>query len=93
MTERLNQLMALNPEFAVALAKGEDWAIIQAESVRGIDGKASRRHPERAHKEDGRPHNWCGACSHKDGCIMCDLDEPDAKTYRGLKPAIGKYTN
>lgn len=93
MTERLNQVMSMNPTFARALANGEDWALRQAESIRGIDDQASRRHPERAHKEDGRPHNWCGACPHKDGCMMCDLDEPDAATYRSLKPVIGTYTD
>ena len=73
-TDRLRALRAMNPEFAAAEARGEKWALQQAESVRGIDGQASRRYPERAHKEDGKPHNFCGACRHPEGCITCDLD-------------------
>jgi hypothetical protein len=73
-TERLNRLRALNPGFADAERKGEAWAVQRAEMVRGIDGKAGRRHPERAAKEDGKPRNWCGTCLHPEGCVTCDLD-------------------
>jgi hypothetical protein len=93
MNDRLKHVMSLNQEFAEALARGDDWAIKHAECVKGIDGEANRRHPERALREDGRPRNWCGGCTHKEGCITCDLDEPDAATYRSLKPVIGKYTD
>jgi hypothetical protein len=74
-TERLRALRVMNPEFAKAEANGERRALHHAEMVRGIDGKASRRHPERAPHEDGTPRDWCGSCLHPDGCVMCDLDE------------------
>ncbi len=74
-TDRLRQLRAMNPEFAAAEARGERWALNQAESVRGIDGQASRRYPERSHREDGKPRNWCGSCPFEGGCVMCDLGE------------------
>ena len=74
-TERLRMLRSMNPEFAKAEARGEKWALQQSEIVRGIDGQASRRHPERAPQEDGRPRNWCGSCPHEEGCVMCDLSE------------------
>lgn len=91
MTERLNALMAMNPEFAQALARGEDWALKQADSVRGIDGQSFRRHPERAHQEDGHTRrNWCGGCSDPEGCVTCDLDQPTGKLYERMKPHIGK---
>lgn len=91
MTERLNTLIAMNPTFAKALAEGEDWALKQADSVRGIDGQSFRRHPERAHKEDGHTRrNWCGACSDPEGCVTCDLDKPTGRLYESMKPHIGK---
>ncbi len=83
-TERLRLLRALNPKFAEDEAKGEKWALQQAECVRGIDGEASRRYPERARREDGKPQNWCGSCPFEEGCIMCDLDENHA-----VRKAIG----
>ena len=74
-TGRLKQLREMNPEFAAAEGRGEKWALDQAEMVRSIDGCASRRHPERTRKEDGRPHNFCGVCPHPEGCVTCDLDD------------------
>ncbi len=90
LKDRLSVTMEMNPEFAEALARGEPWALKYAESSRGLDGKASRRHPERAHREDGLPHNWCGVCPDAEGCVMCDLDEPTGETYRAMKGNIGK---
>lgn len=74
MTPRLDTLMAMNPEFARAYRAGEDWALKHADAVRGIDGQASRRHPDRAFKEDGKRRNWCGQCPSRLGCVVCDLD-------------------
>jgi len=72
---RLEMLRALNPEFAKAEVRGETWAIRQAECVRGLDGKASRRFPERAFNENNGPRNHCGSCPYEDGCMTCDLPE------------------
>jgi hypothetical protein len=72
-TERLKLLRELNPHFAELEANGDPWALRQAEMVRGIEGQASRRFPERTMKEDGKPHNFCGCCPHPEGCMMCDL--------------------
>jgi hypothetical protein len=73
-TDRLRMLREMNPDFARAEARGEPWAMIQAEMVRGIDGQASRKYPERARNEDGKPHNHCGSCPHPEGCMHCDLN-------------------
>ncbi len=83
-TDRLREMRALNPGFAAAEAKGESWATQRADMIRGIDGKASRRHPERAPLEDGLPRNWCGTCLHAEGCVMCDLDGMDHATFKAL---------
>lgn len=91
MTERLSVTMRMNPEFAEALARGEKWALDYADSSRALDGVSFRRHPERAHHEDGKPRNWCGACAHVNGCIVCDLDEPTGDAYKAMKPHIGKF--
>lgn len=91
MSARLQAMFAMNPEFKDAYAKGESWALKQAESILGIDGQSSRRHPERAHQEDGLTRrNWCGACSDPEGCVTCDLDEPSGEVYLRMKPYIGK---
>jgi hypothetical protein len=76
----------MNKEFAEAYAKGEKWAVQHADMVRGVDGQANRRHPERAPKEDGRPRNWCGSCVHPEGCVCCDLDDNHA-----FRKAAGAY--
>ncbi len=91
MTDRLNALIAMNPDFREALERGEDWALKHADSVRGIDGQSIRRHPERAHQEDGHTRrNWCGGCSDPEGCVTCDLDQPTGQLYQSLKAHIGK---
>lgn len=77
-TDRLKLLRAMNPDFAAAEARGDSWATQRADMVLGIDGQGSRRYPERARKEDGRPHNFCGSCPHPEGCITCDLPENHA---------------
>jgi hypothetical protein len=75
MTPRLQTLLDTNPEFAEAFHAREDWALKHAECVLGLDGKASRRHPERALKQNGvTRRNWCGQCPSREGCVMCDLD-------------------
>ena len=81
---RLDLLIALNPEYAEALRRGDSWAVKHAEVVKGLDGNANRRHPERTLKEDGETRrNWCGHCSAKKGCVMCDLDDnPDLPKAR-----------
>lgn len=85
MTDRLRQTMAMNPEFEAALARGDKWAVNYADCSRGLDGQASRRHPERRMKEDGKPQNFCGSCPHEEGCITCDLNEATGETYEALK--------
>ena len=90
MTARLQMLMGMNPTYARALENGESWAVQHAEQVRGLDGEASRRHPERAHKQDGiTRQNWCGTCPFKGGCVMCDLDGNHAAT----KGYVGQLTD
>jgi len=85
---RLELLMQLNPEFAEALARGERWAIMRADAVEGLDGRASRAHPERAFREDGQRRNWCGQCPSKQGCVQCDLPAKNRTIPKGL---IGKW--
>ena len=87
MTARLDQVLVTNPSFAEALATGEPWAIAHAESIRAIDGQASRTFPNRSREEDGKPHNWCGSCPHAEGCVCCDLPEATGETYQTLKRA------
>ena len=91
MTARLETMMKMNPVFAKTLADCEPWAVRRAESIRGIDGQAGRRHPERTYQEDGHTRrNWCGGCSDPEGCVTCDLDQPMGKDYKNLKSLIGK---
>ena len=87
MSQRLDLVMQLNPEFAKAYAKGEQWAIRHAEAVRGIDGLASRRFPERDFQKG--PRNWCGSCPFRDGCMVCDL--PYDHGMKGLIGQIGSF--
>jgi hypothetical protein len=91
MSARLETMFAMNPDFKKAYLNGESWALKQADSIRGIDGQSNRRHPERAHQENGlERRNWCGACSDPEGCVTCDLDEPSGSVYQNMKPYIGK---
>ncbi len=82
MSQRLNLLMQMNPDFAKAVAKGEKWAVQRVEAIRALDGyPTSRRFPERDRQETGRKQNWCGSCPFVDGCMVCDLP---------YDPSIGK---
>lgn len=89
MTDRLDRVLAMNPEFAEALARGEAWAVLHAECVRGVDGQASRTFPERTQHEDGKPRNWCGSCPHAEGCVTCDLPEATGAAHQMLKNLRG----
>jgi hypothetical protein len=66
-------LQKLNPDFAKALAKGERWALQTAGQVDAID-RPTRRHPERAKDEGGKPHHHCSKCPFPEGCVVWDLD-------------------
>ena len=99
MSERLRILMELNPEFKEAVHRGETWAIQHADTVSALDGGrgqlTGRRHPERARKEDGKPHHFCNGCSDKEGCVSCDLDDlPESELWRWVHPQTGevRYT-
>jgi hypothetical protein len=86
---RVDQLMAMEPEFAEALANLEPWAVQHADILNGMDGlPTTRRHPERNLQQNGvTRRNWCGTCASKQGCVTCDLDGH----YPDMKGAIGKY--
>ena len=66
-------LLALNPEYAEALARGESWALKHAERSRSLNAGES----EGFRREfDGKPRKWCGAaCPNEEGCITCTLPE------------------
>lgn len=86
---RLSLLVQMNPGFASALARGEEWAVHRAEAVQGIDHPemVSRRHPEKDGEELGTPQNWCGSCPFQDGCMVCDLPYD-----RDMKELVGHNT-
>lgn len=87
-TPRLEAMLAANREFAEALGRGERWAVQRAEAIAGLDGLASRQHPERAFTEDGKTkRNWCGSCPFEEGCVQCDLDW----NHEVFKEVGGKY--
>lgn len=69
----INALMALNPEYANAIARGEPWALKHAERVRSLNAGE----PEGMRREfDGKPKKWCGSsCPHQEGCVVCTLPE------------------
>jgi hypothetical protein len=75
MSQRLQQVLVMNPDFAKAYSRGEKWAVDRAEGILGIDGLANRRFPERTRDEDryGTPKNHCVSCPYKSGCVTCDL--------------------
>jgi hypothetical protein len=66
-------LLALNPEYAEALARGDEWAVKHAARCDSLN----RGEPEGMRREfDGKPRKWCGAsCPNKKGCIVCTLPE------------------
>ena len=85
MSQRLDRVFQLEPEFAEAYARGERWAVQHAEGIRALDGLSSRKFPERGRDEDGTPKNHCGSCPHKDGCMVCDLPyDPKMKNLVGM---------
>lgn len=70
-------LLALNPEYAEALAKGEPWALKHAEMCRSLNAGE----PEGMRRQfTGEYKRWCGAaCPNEEGCITCTLpDNPEA---------------
>lgn len=94
---RLDALMNLNPHFRDQVHRGERDAMIRADIVTSLDGGrgglTGRRHPERAYKEDGKPHHFCNGCSDKDGCVSCDLDDlPQDQLYRWENTATGEVS-
>ena len=66
-------LLALNPEYAEALARGEPWAVKhagQVDSFNSGEPEGMRR------KFDGKKRKWCGAsCPFKNGCVTCTLED------------------
>ena len=70
---KLNIVKELNPDFAMALAKGEHWALERGFQIEALD-HPTRKHPERAENEDGEPHRHCSGCPFPEGCKVCDLD-------------------
>lgn len=66
-------LLALNPDYAKALARGEPWAIehtLLCESLNAGEPEGFRR------KFDGVPRKWCGvSCTSQEGCVTCTLPE------------------
>ena len=81
-----NLLMAMNPDYAEAVARGERWALERA----GTMGSLARGEPEGYRRKfDGKPRKWCGAaCPARSGCITCTLpDNPDmARQNRNFPP-------
>ncbi|MGH7141571.1 MAG: hypothetical protein ACREGH_02990 [Minisyncoccia bacterium] len=66
-------LLAANPEYAQALARGEPWALKHAQRCESLNSGE----PEEFRRPiDGKPRKWCGgACPYKEGCITCALPE------------------
>ncbi len=88
-------MMDLNPHFRDQVHRGERGAVIRADIVTSLDGGGGqltgRRHPERAAREDGKPHHFCNGCSDREGCISCDLDDlPYDQMYRWENNVTGK---
>ncbi len=69
----IEALLALNPEYAEALARGEGWALSHmslCESLNRGEHEGFRR------PFDGKPRKWCGAaCTSPEGCVTCTLPE------------------
>ncbi|MBY0472911.1 ATP-dependent Clp protease proteolytic subunit [Patescibacteria group bacterium] len=77
-------LLALNPEYAVALMRGERWALEHALRCKSLnDGE-----PEGFRRPfDGNPRKWCGgACPFKEGCVTCTLPEDAEMTRFNRQP-------
>lgn len=72
----VDALLVLNPEYAQALWRGEQWALDHmrlCESLNAGEPEGFRR------PFDGKPRKWCGgACPHDEGCVTCTLpDDPE----------------
>ncbi|MEK7531105.1 MAG: hypothetical protein AAB573_04555 [Patescibacteria group bacterium] len=92
---RLELLMKLNPEFRDRVHRGDREAMVRADIVTSLDDAGGqltgRKHPERALREDGKPHHFCNGCSDKDGCVSCDLDDlPHDQLYRWVNHETGQ---
>lgn len=78
-------LLAANPDYAKALAKGEPWALKHARRCDSLNAGE----PEGFRREfDGKPRKWCGgACISPEGCVVCTLPEnPEiAREHRRYK--------
>ncbi len=75
-----NALMALNPDYAKALARGEQWAFDHAQRLESL----GRGEPEsHRRKFTGERKKWCGAaCSSREGCVTCILEENNEVAHR-----------
>jgi hypothetical protein len=70
---KVDLLLALNPELAKALWRGESWAFAHLHLCESLN----RGEPEGFRRPfDGIPRKWCGAaCPHEEGCVTCTLPE------------------
>jgi hypothetical protein len=69
-------LLRLNPRFAEAFVRSEDWALKHMRTVESLNAAE----PEGFRRPfDGTPRKWCGAaCDSEEGCVVCTLSEnPD----------------
>ena len=76
----VNGLLAANPEYAQALARGEPWALKHAQRCESLN----RGEPEGFRRPfDGTKQKWCGgACPFRKGCVTCALPEdPEMARY------------
>lgn len=79
----MGMLLALNPAYAEALAKGESWALEHAARCQAInDGQ-----PEGFRRKfDGTYRRWCGgACPFEQGCVTCALPEDEVMARENKK--------
>lgn len=76
-------LMAANPEYAEALARGEPWALKHAQRMQSL----SSGEPEGFRRNfDGTQRKWCGAaCPFEGGCITCTLPENPEQAQRNRR--------
>jgi len=76
-------LLAMNPEYAQALGKGESWALEHAQLCDSLN----KGEPEGFRRKfDGNYHKWCGgSCPFKEGCMTCALPENEEVTRDNKK--------
>ena len=89
-------LIALNPEYVEAVAKGDPWALKHAERCRSLNAGE----PEGMRRNfDGKPRKWCGAaCSSPEGCVVCTLPENpeiarEDRRYKNENPATNLFNS